>query len=248
MIASDDPETSEVTIRIETISAYPEIDAPDQISFGNLDPEEDESETERIEVYNRGLEPLEISAVDVGADSDDPDDFSVEVIGTDELPASLDRHDFYYLDITFAPQGNGGIEDTRRAEVVVESDDPLVGEHVIEMSGNRPHPCLQTGGDIDFGEMSDGQSSTDSVALFNCSFTRDLEVTDIVIEDDADGVFELADDIDDPLEIIPQDVFEIEVEATMNTNQEVVGLLTLSSDDPEADHVEIELRAQPEDD
>lgn len=238
-IFSSDTDQPESTVRIETVSAYAELEAPRRISFGTVEP--GESDTQRVEIYNRGLLPMQLYDVYVSEDSVDPDDFHVEIIGASELPAIVQRNHFLYLDVTFSP----GDESTRRAEIVVENSDPEHSDHIISVSGNRPEPCLQTGGDIDFGQLADGADATESLTLQNCSATADLQISDIEITDDADGIFELVDPDTTEVTVGPGLSHQLQLRATLDTNQEVVGRLVFSTNDPDASQVVRQLRVGP---
>ena len=244
VIESDAEDEPVQSIRIETVSAYAELEAPDRITFDALDPGDSQT-IEQLKIANRGMQTLQVDDIYVDPDSSDPDAFSIEVIdatGTVDFPASRDRHAFWYLNVTFEPDD----DELKTAEIVIESNDPAHEEYIIEVSGNHAEPCLSTSGNLDFGEMSDGEEITDTVTLLNCSLVADLEVTDIEIADDGDGVFELVDEVDDPVELEPTQTYDFEVRATMVTDQDVKGLLTMSSNDPEASEVELELRARPD--
>lgn len=244
VVHSDAEDDAEAAIRIETVSAYPELEAPNRITFDPVDPGESDTIGELV-VANRGIAPLVVEDVYVDPDSRDDHAFSATVLGPAgevEFPADRDRHAFWYLSVDFHPQ-----DDTlKRAEIVIESNDPANETHVIEVSGNHSQPCLNTTGNLDFGEIADGDQRTDSITLLNCSQVADLEVTDIEIADDAGGVFEFVGDIDDPVQLEPIETYDIDIQATMTTDQQVVGLLTMTSDDPELDYLELQLRARPE--
>ena len=57
-IFSSDTDQPESTVRIETVSAYAELEAPRRISFGTVEP--GETETQLVEIYNRGLTPMQL--------------------------------------------------------------------------------------------------------------------------------------------------------------------------------------------
>lgn len=235
LILSDDPDNPQVSLRIETISAYPDIDGPRRINFGTV--EVGEEKTERIAVYNRGMPPLEVESivVDSGAQI-----FSAEVVNN-SFPFFVSRNYFFYVDVTFAPESN----DTVLGNLLIINNDPKHPDFSIVLSGNSPEPCLNTSGDLDFGTLHDGTSSTQNITLLNCSTSQTLTITDVELEDDGGGIFELVNPVDDPLIIGVTQTAQIGVRATMSGDQEVVGLLTLSSDDPGADQVEHQLRVRP---
>lgn len=255
VIHSDDPDRPEVPISIDTISAGPEIEAPDQITFGNLDPDEGETESQTLEggedeetddliIANRGLEDLFVE--DVRIEGDDAEAFSVQVrdaTGVADLPDTLERNIFWYLDLTFTAEH----DDQYDAELVIESNDPVNSEHRADVRGNPREACLSTSGNLDFGQMSPGDSQTRSITVLNCSQHVTLTLEDIELVDDGGGVFELTESYDEPIDVGTTLSEQIEVEATLDSDREVLGRVTMSSNDPGAQHVTIDLRVLPAD-
>ncbi len=242
VLFSTDPDDGRISLRIETISAYPEIEAPQRVNFGTVPP--GESHTEPIEIFNRGLTPLLVEAIQIDHQREGSQVFSTEIrgaAGANELPLYLDRNHFLYIDVTFTPDD----EETERAELLLESTDPADSPLSVALSANRPEPCLQTSGDIDFETVSPGNSSTKSLTLLNCSLSQPLEITELELVDDGGGIFEFADAVDDELTINPTQTAEIRIRATMSGEQEVVGLISFSSNDPSAAETEHQLRARP---
>ena len=243
-IVSDDPNNPEVTIRVETISADPELDAPDRVVFEPVDPSESDTIGE-LEVANRGIAPLMIEDVYVDPASNHPDAFSAQLVdfgGPADLPETLEQHAFLFLEVTFEPDADA----LRTAEVIIDSNDPGNPEHVVEVSGNHEQPCLSTSGDLDFGEIPLGEAETDTINLINCAQAATLTIDDVVIFDDGGGVFDLVEDFDESVSLSPLETESIEVEASMETDQDVVGTLVIESDADGAEQLYLELRARPE--
>lgn len=239
ILLSNDPDHRRVPIRIETISAYPEIDIPPRLNLGTVAPTE--SATARVEVFNRGAATLKIDQIILEHDPTSPQGvFSFAVIGQD-LPATLERNHFIYLDITASSL------DGQRAQgqVILKSNDPAQPDAAIELVANGPTACLRTSGDIDFGEVQSGQSSTETLTLLNCSASQTLVISQLEIVDDGGQTFAILDAVDTPFSISAAQTKTIPLQATMQTPHEVVGTLHLATNDPYNQERELYLRVRP---
>ncbi len=99
--------------------------APKRLEFD--DTEVGKSQTKTLEVFNKGLSPLEISAV-----STDPP----EIFSTSFTPASQNTINFgdtLYLEVTFTPNEAGLVFE---GILVIDSNDPDNPETTISLSGN----------------------------------------------------------------------------------------------------------------
>lgn len=239
VLFSDDPDDEYISLRIETVSYDPELEAPSRISFGSV--AAGDSETIRIEVYNRGSTPMQLHPPEITGDDGQDEAFSVEVIGLPSLPGFLDRNAFVYMDVAFAPDQEG----PQAAELSFQTSDPLHPTFTIDLSGNRPTPCLQTSGDVDFGTINPGASAERTFTILNCSLNRNLTVEDFEISDDGGGVFSFVSPPEDPLLIPPVQTRTISLRAAPSAEQEVVGTLRFQSNDPDAEQVEQSLRIHP---
>ena len=239
LLFSDDPDQDSLSIRIETISFDPELEAPDRVRFGTV--AAGDSDTIRIEVYNRGTTPMQLHAPELSSSDGQHEAFSVEVLGLPSLPGFLERNAFVYMDITFSPEDDS----LHTATLTFETSDPLRPEFPIALSGNRPTPCLRTSGAVDFGSLNLGITSQQTLTLLNCSLSRNLEVHSFEIVDDGGGVFSFQLEPDDPITILPTQTRSISLNAILQTEQEVLGILRFQSNDPDSETVEENLRARP---
>ena len=239
LIFSDDPDQDYVSIRIETISFDAELEAPERVSFGTVS--SGDSETLRIEVYNRGSAPLQLHPPHLSSTDDQHQAFSVEVLGLPSLPGFLERNAFVYMDITFAPDDDS----LHTADLTFQTSDPLYPEFTIALTGNRPAPCIQTSGPVDFGTLNTGTSSERNFTILNCSFSRNLQVQSFEIADDGGGVFSFQVEPQDSLTIPPTQTRTLSLSATLQAEQAVVGTLRFLSNDPDAEIIEESLRVSP---
>ncbi|MFU8802183.1 MAG: choice-of-anchor D domain-containing protein, partial [Bradymonadaceae bacterium] len=158
-ILSDDPDEPMVEVRIETINAYPDMEAPTSLRFGTV--AVGDHILEPFVIYNRGGDPLNISAITYeGSDS-----FVVEYPGADPIPAHLARNEHLIVHIRYTPEN----DDVDHGKIILSTNDPDDEEFEILLTGNGPTPCISVSGDVDFGEPEVGERVTEQVTLLNCS-------------------------------------------------------------------------------
>lgn len=236
---SDDPQNLQVPIRIETTSAYPDIELPARQNLGTVFPQE--SATTRIEVYNRGAAPLHIDHIDLHPAPSAPHGvLSFEVLGQGP-PYILRQDHFIYVDITASPTDDQRVE----AELLLQTNDPAQEEATVELLLNGPSPCLRTSGDIDFGEVRTGQSATETLTILNCSASHPLNISHIELTDDAGQIFSFVDPPNPPIAISPRQTKQLQLRAEMTAPDMVVGSLKLTSDDPHIPTLTLSLRLRP---
>jgi hypothetical protein len=220
------------TVPITTVNAYPDIEGPDILRVGGVD--QGSEKRRRVVLYNRGIQPLRIEAVDFNGD----DGFSV-AFPRKQLPVSIERNDPFEFELVFqAPD-----TDIARGQLAVDSNDPDQDPFEITVTANRPRPCIQLQRTaIDFGEVGDGKK-TEELKMLNCSRTRTLEVTDIGFSADGNGAFSLAGDPELPLQIDPAEEGSVSLEASIERKRTATGLLVLRSNDTEQSPIFVDLRA-----
>lgn len=175
-ILSNDPNQTMWSVRLETINPYPDIQGPQLVRFGSV--ESGTSSTRRIDFYNRGSDPLTITAITKTGTGP----FAVELIPTEPLPRVIQRNELYAFDLVYSPEN----EAVHRATLTVSSDDPDQPEYEIAVSGNDPTACLQILPTVvDFGEIPAGSSQSKEVTLFNCSNLLPLTISGLEITDGA---------------------------------------------------------------
>jgi hypothetical protein len=222
-ITSNDPDRPEIEIRIETISAYMDLEAPQSMRFGTV--EVGQKETRRITLYNRGLDALTIESIELMGQGS----FSLNFEATGSVPAVLARGEDLIFDILYEP-----IDDAPdRGQVVVRSDDPDQAEHVISLLGNESTPCLfsnQT--QIDFGNVALDTPTSVELTVVNCSNALPLTLTAVEMTDDGGGIFDSEQAFVLPSEIDARDKRVVTVTVRPSEVGEWSGTLQLSSDDP----------------
>jgi len=222
-ILSNDPTQTTWTVRLETINPYPDLQGPQLLRFGNV--ESGTSSTQRVNLYNRGANPLTITAITkTGAGP-----FAVELIPTEPLPRVIQRNELYAFDVVYSPANDS----VHRATVTVSSNDPDDPEFEIAVSGNDPTACLQVLPTVvDFGEIPGGSSRTQEVTLFNCSNLLPLTVSALEVIDGA-HVFSLEDLPALPLTLSGFERTTFDVKATL-PGGEAIGILSIQNNDANA--------------
>ncbi len=247
-LETNDPANPTVKIPVATQRLAPEISARSPVTFQGV-PGRDQQAADWpgdfvIEnVQNTGSAPLEISNVYVSDTSNDifsisfpPDAQSPPSQDGDTWPTTLAPNESFPVRVWFRPIDN--LPQTN--ELVFESNDPSQPQYVVDLQGNSGAPCIAVSpsDSVDFGQGSLGQVSQKTVTVENCSRSEQLEVSDIAISDDGDGVFAIQNASlptglpDSPATIDPgeQATFVVTFEPT--AEQQYDGQLTIESNDP----------------
>ncbi len=233
-IQSNDSERQQLSIRIETINAYPDMQVPNWVQFGSVAP--GSIERESLLIYNRGQEPLTISAIAyAGAGK-----FSLEFAPTRTLPALLERNGFFPFEIVYAPDSTA----PDRGAVTITSNDPDDAEFEILLLGNGATPCILSAGDVDFGDVALETATVKAVALLNCSESQRLTISGIELTDDGAGTFALQALPTLPRNVETRQTALFEVVATLASEQEVVGTVRVTSNDPDSSPLDMRLRVR----
>ncbi len=171
-LLSNDPTLNVVTVRLETVNFYADLDAPQLLKFGTVPAQT--SQTRRVEVYNRGAAPLTLNSIVTSGNGP----FTVAFLPTEGLPRVIQRNELYVFDVIYSPNNNN----THRGTVTINSNDPDEAMLPIAVSGNDPTACLQAIPEVvDFGEIPARQKKTLRYTLFNCSSMLPLTVSKIEI-------------------------------------------------------------------
>lgn len=233
-IVSNDGDEARIEIRLQTINAYPDLQAPKLIRFGTV--AAGATDTQRIYMYNRGAVPLTLSAIEKSGLGP----FAVELIPTEPLPKILQRDEQYGFDVKYTPDA----VTVHRATVTVRSDDPNDPDYEIAVLGNSPSACIRvTPSAGDFGAILSGSMATQEFTIFNCSTDLPLTVNNVSLSDDAGGVFS----VEVPALPLNLDGFmtqKFTVKAT-STTLEAVGELKIESSDDQNSPLFVRLQANP---
>ena len=233
-ITSNDPENPVITIRLESLNPYADLDAPNFLRMGNV--AATTTKTERVNLYNRGDDPLTINSVTYAGLGK----FAVSFEATQTPPYVVQRNELFVFDVTFSPTN----DEVNRGTITIESSDLDDGTFEMSIKGNDPTSCISvTPRVVDFGEMIPNQASDQVVTVFNCSNMIDLSVTNIELANDAGGTFSLAALPVFPVLLSGFDVQMFNVSATI-AEGERIGDLEVSSDAVGQSPVRLELRAR----
>ena len=232
-IISNDEDEPRIEVRLQTINAYADLEAPKLIRFGSVDV--GMSETQRIYMYNRGAVPLTLTAIEKSGLGP----FVVQFIPTELLPKVLQPDEQYGFDLVYSPDTDA----VHRATLTVTSDDPDDGAYEIALLGNSPSACIRPTPDVvDFGALAPGATATQMLTVFNCSSVLPLEVTAVELSDDAGGVFAIQP-VQTPLMIGGFMTSVVAVTATAG-DVEAVGELKIDSNDDQSSPTYVGLRMQ----
>lgn len=223
-LSTNDPDNERVTIRIETVSAYAQLEGPGLLRFGDVNV--GDSLTKRITFYNRGLDSLTIDSVDLGGITGT---YAIAFEPTATPPTVLERDEDFVIDVTYTPDA----DETHRGTVTINSDEPDEPTFDVALVGNDPTPCLDvTPGTVDFGEVAANAANTQQVTLLNCSQTLQVEISAIELADDGEGTFTLGDLPTLPLTLSPLQTAQFPVNGTLAQPGIGTGELTVTSTDP----------------
>ncbi len=233
-IVSNDPDEPQIEVRLQTVNAYPDLDAPKLVRFGNVAP--GASETQRVFMYNRGAVPLTISAVvKTGLGP-----FAVEFIPTEPLPRILQRDEQYAFDVVYTPNDT----DVHRATLSLTTDDPNDSPYEIAVLGNSPSACLRlTPAGGDFGMVAEGESATKEFTIFNCSDVLPLSISKVELVDDAGGIFTM-NAVATPIDLGGFETSKFSVSG-VGAATEAVGEVLIESNDSQSSPQRVELRIRP---
>lgn len=239
-IETSDPDNQIFEVRIETTSAYRDVDAPQFFRFGFV--EADTTETQRILVFNRGGEPLTIDdiaysglglfSLDFSANTNFPNFPTTEAI--------LQPNEAFAVDVVYSPTDT----EPDRGTITITSNDPDEATFEIALAGNQSGECLRaTPRVVDFGQLPAGQASSQTITLFNCSNAVDLEIASIEVTDDGGEVFSIETPPATPLTLDTFGMTTFDVTAQLQEGERVGSVtVTTGGGEPRA----LELRAKAE--
>lgn len=234
-IASNDPALPLATVRVETVNAYADIEAPQAVRFGTVAPGSEARQ--RVVLTNRGKDPLTIQSIALlGVEL-----FAVEYIRPTTFPLLLPQNGYVAFDVIFSAQDGDTVGDT----LVIRSDDPDAPRLDLPVVANGPTPCLSiSDSPLAFEAKPFNSRLTRELVLLNCSATRQLSLSAIELADDGQDVFTLGAVPAMPVQLAPLRTLNVQVTARYISTQDVVGALRLASDDPQHLDVLVPLRMQ----
>lgn len=238
IIGSNDPDTPEVILPIQTTSAYAQAEAPRYVNFGSVSV--GETATREVTIYNRGIDPLNITGLTSTGEEDFVSQFSAVALEP-QLPAFLQLNEKIDLELRFTPT----TEEIASGQLTVASNLPDGPDIIFELQGNGPAPCIRTSGDVDFGELLLGSEASSDLVLLNCSRDRSLTISTIELTNTGGGVFSLPQTPELPLTLGIAQTETIAIDANLGVEQEALGQLKLTTNDPTQLEIVLRLRARP---
>ena len=224
---TNDPENEIVQIRIETVSAYAQLEGPSILRFGDVDVAD--AVTQRITFYNRGLDSLTIESVELGGITGT---FAIAFEPNATPPTVLERDEDFVIDVTYTPDTTA----THRGTITVNSDAPDQPVFEVALVGNDPTPCLDFTPDaVDFGEVAASTAQQQKVTLLNCSQTLNLDISAIELSDDGDGAFTLGALPGLPIQLAPLQTAQFNVSGTLGEPGVATGAIEVTSTDTKSD-------------
>jgi len=240
IIESNDPDEPIVSVSLtgNGVVGVPDISvSPPSIGFGNVgvgslsDPEE-------ITISNTGTEDLKVTDMHLS----DTENFSLEVNGCGSTTPTIVPGTSCTVLVRFNPQSEGQFS----ATLTIESNDPdtpivsvlLTGNGVV---GPAPEPDIEVSPtSLDFGDVSVGSDSKQTVAIFNIG-SENLEIGTITITGMADQ-FTIVNDNCSGKPVAPGDYCTVGVKFTPTSTGEKTANLAIPSNDPDEPIVEVSLK------
>lgn len=227
----------ELEIPLRTVNHYPDIDAPNSVPFGGVEPENRADKL--VNVYNRGAGALEIEEISIPNDTD----FSLEFPAAELDPTvTLQRDDTMQFRVVFAPTHG----DRQDATIQIESNDPDQSTYEIGVWGNRPEPCMEVQSrSVDFGAIG-SEEATREFSILNCNNAtgEDLELLDVQFVTDGGGALSVRDVPELPETISPGQETSFTIVARLEEARSARGQLQVKSDDPDSSPVLVEVQAE----
>lgn len=225
-------EVADAEAAIQTVMAHPDVSGPDSIRFGTVP--KGETRRREIIVYNRGTKRLAISNVEATGDE------HVTVEFPRRSPTiRLDEGERFLFELVFSAPDT----DKRLAQVQIESNDPDQMPYRIDVTANRPEPCMTASTEaIDFGAIGAGEG-TEEFGILNCNRERNLTIDAISMLTDGSGAFVLEQAPSFPTTVQPGQEIRMRVAADLEEARETYGNIVVRSDDPEKSPLLIEVRA-----
>ncbi len=233
-IFSNDDTLPLATVGLETVNAYPDLEYPGFVRFGPVTT--GETATQRVVLYNRGIDPLIVSDISV---TQNTDRFQVQFLPTDPVPVSLGKNQQFQFEVVYAPNN----EETHRGTLTITSDDPDQGSVEIALTGNNPSPCIATDPPaVNFGEIEAGQAATQEITIFNCGTTLSVNLESIELIDDSVGVFTISNLPQTPTTLPPLQTTTMTVGANIPVPGLRIGTVQIVSDSDNSP-LDLEVRA-----
>ena len=203
-------ETDTAQTSIEATGEGPVIRlGSERVDFETIGINTSDTETETVEIRNRGSQPLEIDSTETTISGEDAGAFEI-----DQLPSEVEAGDHETLSVNFSDPGSVG---TYNATVELAHNDSFVdGESTIDLGGVAEAADSEIPrSNVNFGDVEAGESAVEGITVTNRgSSTANLTVLDTEISGTNADVFEVdnEDDLETPL--APGESHEILVNLT----------------------------------
>jgi uncharacterized membrane protein len=230
-IETNDPDEGLVTVPLIGMGAgVPEISVSTMsVDFGTVTV--GDSATEDATVTNTGNANLTITSVSVTG----PDADAFSGPGAD-TPITLEPGEEVTGEVTFSPTTAG----EKTATLRIESDDPAQPATLIALSGTgEALPDIEVDpASVDFGEVTVGETATDSVSVSNDGGAP-LDLSSVSVTGSDAGAFSVTDSGDGT--IAPGESTTVELEFAPDSEGDKSAQLEIESSDPDEGTVTVDL-------
>ncbi len=248
VINSNDPDTSSVQVPIEGsgfVPLFPNILVnPSSHTFSTTLIGNTVSQT--LTINNLGNQQLTVSTIALSAGSDP--DFQLSQVPS--LPLVIPSQDFQTIQVDFTPTGVG----TFNGSVTIESDDPDSPSVQIDVMGSGSVPVVPdiqvSLSEITFPSTLRGEIQSQSISITNTG-TGELEIENLEIGGSTNFWLGFENELlfppeqstppNTPIQIAPQEDFTFSVFYTSCEADSDQGTLTIQSNDPDEQGLEIEI-------
>jgi hypothetical protein len=202
-----------IIIPIESNDISPDIDGPTRVIFGRVPGGGHAQKT--IQIQNIGRAPLEMGQFFL---SDEAAEFSfcfpqeggscLNVDAAGAYPSVLEYLETIQVMINYDPVDDG--EDS--TQLKIQSNDPDEQPFIIDLNANGAEPCIIVTNEdgLDFNTGFIGAISQRTLSITNCSPTKNLEISSIIMTSDSDEEYF----IDALLGGLPDTIVTVGIEGT----------------------------------
>ncbi len=241
VIHSNDPSEPNVGVHIitdvkatGTFSVQPQAIEFGEVRLGNY--------SQTVVLENRG--GLDIFLFRLELESDSPE-ITVEGIPADisqDTPYRVRAGEDLELTVHYDPVVDDGAEDS--GILHIRCSDEITPIYEIPISGTPCEPDIDVlPAALDYSGVALGSSDTQCTTVTNAG-CHALTITDIAIEDDADGAFTWQTDPGSSAVLQPEEELELCITFTPTSLDQDSGLLVITSDDLDEGHVEVPLSSE----
>lgn len=257
VIESDDPDTPTLKVPVQLTSLSPKVAAPAQVEFDAVDPPETlpggyqpdwMGVFELISIENTGDAALSIDSIELEGSAE----FSVSFPPSTDQERDHNPEDDSKTPPTFIEPGARAPvrvwfhpTDTspQHDRLLIRSNDPEEPSFRVRLSGNPEPPCARiTPQTVTFGDVDLDESEVESFRVRNCSESTPLTISEVSIEDSAEGAFELEEAFSE-VELGPREARSFSLRFTPRQTGRADGSITVRTSADEGAATTINLEA-----